>query len=58
VEIRDNGQGFDVSRPRDGGLGLSRMRERAEQLGGRLTITSSLGAGTRIVAELPDVPTA
>jgi signal transduction histidine kinase len=33
--------------------GLSGMRERAELLGGALTITSAPGAGTTVAARLP-----
>jgi signal transduction histidine kinase len=29
------------------------MRERAEELGGRLEVTGSPGAGTRVTARLP-----
>ena len=46
--ITDNGKGFDVRAVRRGGMGLSTMAERAERLGGRLTITSTPGAGTQI----------
>ena len=33
------------------------MRERLALLGGRCTVESDLGVGTRIVAEVPLVPT-
>ncbi len=46
LRINDDGQGF-VSR-RDGGLGLSGMRERALLVGGHLSIWSGLGKGTRV----------
>ncbi|MBW8804499.1 MAG: sensor histidine kinase [Catenulisporales bacterium] len=36
-----------------GGFGLRSMRERVEQVGGVLTITSAAGAGTRVEAEVP-----
>ena len=54
LTIADNGNGFDLGAPRDDGHhGLSNMRDRAEALGGRLTVTSTVGAGTRIVAHVP-----
>jgi signal transduction histidine kinase len=57
VEIEDDGHGFDLAgiHP-DGeslrGVGLLGMRERAELLGGRLTIDSAAGEGTRIKVEI------
>jgi signal transduction histidine kinase len=36
-----------------GALGLSGMRERVALVGGRLTVESSPGAGTTLVAEVP-----
>ena len=44
-----------ASRPaeRSEGLGLVGMRERVALLGGRLTIESTAGAGTTLVAEVP-----
>ena len=50
--IKDNGHGFDKS-VQHGGLGLYSMRERAEVLGGRFTVESSLEQGTKIVVTLP-----
>jgi signal transduction histidine kinase len=53
LELRDNGGGFAANCPNRGGFGLIGMRERAEQIGGTLTITSEPGAGTGIVAVAP-----
>jgi PAS domain S-box-containing protein len=53
VTIEDRGAGFDPQRVARSAAGLSGMRERAGILGGRLTIGSSRGAGTRITAVLP-----
>ncbi|TJY41539.1 sensor histidine kinase [Cohnella pontilimi] len=51
IEISDNGIGLPpVSKP---GVGLTSMRERAEELGGMFTIKSRPEGGTRIRAELP-----
>lgn len=44
--IRDNGQGFEVSRTSHDHLGLAIMRERAAQVGADYKITSQLGQGT------------
>lgn len=37
----------------DGGLGWTSMRERAEELGGRLAVGPRPGGGTRVTAQLP-----
>jgi two-component system, NarL family, sensor kinase len=49
LEVGDDGRG-DV-RPRAGGVGLESMRRRADEVGGRLVLTS--GSGTLVRAELP-----
>lgn len=49
IEIRDDGKGLNLSAASgEGGIGLSSMRERAEKLGGALTITSVPGQGTTV----------
>ena len=49
MEISDNGQGFDPDAASgQGGMGLANMRQRAEKLGGSLTISSAPGEGTRV----------
>ncbi|MBI3967107.1 MAG: GAF domain-containing sensor histidine kinase, partial [Chloroflexi bacterium] len=49
LEVMDNGTGFDLTTLNSrGGLGLATMRERAEQLGGRLHICTQPGEGTRV----------
>jgi len=54
LDICDNGVGFDLEVVRNGGgMGIHSMEQRARRLGGRLEITSSPGAGTRIKAEIP-----
>jgi signal transduction histidine kinase len=57
VEIEDDGNGFDPASVHPDaeslrGVGLLGMRERAELLGGRLTIESAPGEGTRIKVEI------
>ena len=52
LEFSDDGDGFKL-RDRHDGLGLMGMRERAEQMGGKLTIASSRKKGTKITVTLP-----
>jgi two-component system, NarL family, sensor histidine kinase UhpB len=52
LKIADDGCGFDPSRPATG-LGILGMRERANLLGGTLTIHSSPADGTIVQAVLP-----
>lgn len=49
LAIVDNGRGFDAASVTQG-VGLPGMRERVETLGGRLTLESTAGKGTRIDA--------
>jgi signal transduction histidine kinase len=49
LEIRDNGQGFNLYEVRKG-VGLSSMRERVESSGGEFQIDSGIGKGTTIRA--------
>lgn len=53
LEIRDDGQGLNVERIGPESLGLLGMRERAELLGGTVTIQSRPGEGTVLTATLP-----
>jgi PAS domain S-box-containing protein len=55
VEIKDNGAGFAQTYERGGGVGMKSMRERAEMLGGMLSVESSPEQGTRVqcVVEIP-----
>ena len=58
LAIKDDGIGFDPDHPpakqsEEDGLGLLRMRERAEFLGGVLTIQSARRAGTEIKLRIP-----
>jgi signal transduction histidine kinase len=55
LTIEDDGVGFDASAPGSGPdhWGLKNMRERARAVGGTLHITTTPGAGTRIVADAP-----
>jgi len=56
--VEDDGSGFEVERLQRGPadkywLGLHGMRERAELLGGTLTIESAPGSGTTVFVEVP-----
>ncbi len=56
LEVRDLGIGFDHASVLDGGrggLGLIRMKERARLAHGNLSVTSSPGEGTVVIADIP-----
>lgn len=53
VEVKDDGAGFDTTQIKGSSHGLAGMKHRVEAAGGRLTITSRPGEGTRISAVLP-----
>ena len=53
VEIRDDGQGFDPAMVHANHFGILSMHSRAEELGGYLTVVSTLGHGTVVRAEAP-----
>ena len=53
VEVRDDGTGFDTTQIKGSSHGLAGMQHRVEAAGGRLTVVSSPGQGTRISAVLP-----
>lgn len=53
LEIVDDGRGFVTTEAE--GFGLAGMARRMTELGGRLTVTSAPGTGTRILASLPRV---
>jgi signal transduction histidine kinase len=54
--VADDGVGFDAAardHQADGPLGLRLLSDRLESLGGELVVTSALGHGTTVQAELP-----
>ncbi len=53
LEICDDGVGFDPANQHKGGLGLSGIRERVQQLGGDLQINTMAGEGTTIRVQVP-----
>ena len=54
LRVRDDGQGFDVDALAESeGLGVAGMQERANLVGGRLRVRSTMGQGTEIRLEVP-----
>ena len=57
MKIRDDGKGFQkervLSAKRGERLGLLGMRERLDMVGGKFTVTSALGKGTTVLAQVP-----
>ena len=56
LSIRDDGVGFDPA-IESGGYGRQSMHQRAQSIGGRLTIASSPGRGTSVTLRVPTVQT-
>lgn len=61
VEVEDDGVGFDVAKVLQGyesreSFGLLNMRERAEIVGGELTMVSAVGQGTTVMLRIPARP--
>ena len=52
LQIKDDGKGFDVRKTRRG-VGLIGMRERAKEIGGKFTLNSKPGKGTRVEVTVP-----
>lgn len=51
--IDDDGVGFDPDARRDKSFGITGMRERVEMLGGKITIDSEVGTGTKVYIKVP-----
>ena len=51
-EVRDNGQGFDVTST-GSGVGLTGMADRLDTIGGQLRIESTPGRGTLVAGSVP-----
>jgi two-component system NarL family sensor kinase len=55
--VRDDGEGFDetvlAAKLREGHIGIAAHRARVESVGGRLVITSTVGAGTNAEVRVP-----
>ncbi len=52
-EVTDDGIGFDTSAAAPGHLGMRSMRERIEQLGGNIDISSAPGRGSTVAGKIP-----
>lgn len=57
VRVKDNGKGFDMNEAAKNkkmgrGFGLLNMKERAELVGGKVDIFSSIGQGTEVLLEI------
>jgi signal transduction histidine kinase len=58
VTVQDDGKGFDTTKldptkGREGSLGMLNMRERAQMLGGEVSIVSEPGQGTIVTLSIP-----
>jgi nitrate/nitrite-specific signal transduction histidine kinase len=55
ITIEDDGRGFSTDRTAEKNLrfGLETMKDRAKSVGGKLSINSAPGQGTRVIIELP-----
>jgi signal transduction histidine kinase len=54
LSVEDNGRGFSGEPPStpDGHFGMTGMKERAQHIGGTLTVTSKKDQGTRVSVEV------
>ena len=53
IIIEDDGKGFDIHKVRPFGNGLINMENRIEQAGGKFSIVSEPGSGTKTIIEIP-----
>lgn len=55
MTVSDDGHGFagDAPSASEGHFGITGMRERAQQIGGRVKVTSKEGEGTQVYVEVP-----
>ena len=57
VEVSDDGTGFDLASRNGSPGGLANIRDRVGVVGGRVSVTSTPGHGTRLIVDLPiDLP--
>jgi signal transduction histidine kinase len=48
LEIIDDGNGFNIKKTDNSGMGLRNMKERTQQINGKIKIVSAVGKGTKI----------
>ncbi len=55
IQVQDEGQGFDLQKDVnvEDSMGLLSMMERAEQIGGHLSIETAPGEGVNVTCTLP-----
>lgn len=53
LHVLDNGVGFDETKVREGGLGLTNLRARAEKLDGTFIMENGPGGGTSLTWQVP-----
>ncbi len=53
LTVLDNGDGFDQSKVRQGALGLTNLRARAEKLDGTFVVENAVGGGTSLTWQVP-----
>ncbi|MCE1252699.1 MAG: GAF domain-containing protein [Anaerolineae bacterium] len=51
MKVEDDGDGFDINRIAEGGVGFKTMQERAAMIGARLSFISQPGQGTTVTVE-------
>ena len=54
IVLKDNGRGFEPSQVSENHLGIHIMQERAASVGGKVSISSRINKGTKIIIEMPN----
>jgi signal transduction histidine kinase len=54
LHLQDDGKGFDTNAVAHKGIGLSNIKKRAEIIGGKYTLESEPGKGTKLTIEIPN----
>lgn len=53
LQLRDDGNGFDLNSATGNGIGLNNMKKRTELIGGKFYLESKVGTGTKLNIEIP-----
>ena len=56
LEISDNGRGMEVDKSASVGNGFGNMKERAQLINAKFSISSTPGNGTHITLQIPHLP--